>query len=80
MIVPVNFVLDGETVVFSTGEGTKRDAVREGRVLTFTVDDLEPALQAGWSFLIIGVAEVMTSPAEIHRIEELHPCSVGAPA
>lgn len=72
MIVPVNFVLDGETIVFSAGEGTKLDAVREGRVLTFEVDALEPALQTGWSVLIIGAAEVLTSPAEIHHIEGLH--------
>lgn len=72
MILPVNFVLDGETVVFSSGEGTKLDAVREGRVVTFEVDALEPALQAGWSVLIIGAAEVITNAAEIHRIEELH--------
>jgi hypothetical protein len=72
MIVPVNFVLDGETIVFSTGEGTKLDAICEGRVLTFEVDALEPALQAGWSVVIIGAAEVITSPAEIHRIEGLH--------
>jgi uncharacterized protein len=72
MILPVNFVLDSETIVFSAGEGSKLDAVRKGRVLTFEVDALEPALQAGWSVLIIGAGEVITSPAQIHRIEQLH--------
>jgi hypothetical protein len=37
----VNFVLDGETIVFSTGEGDKLDAVRQGRVLTFEVDAVD---------------------------------------
>jgi len=72
MILPVNFVLDGETLVFSTGEGDKLDAVREGRVLTFEVDAVELAFQAGWSVLVIGAAEVITSPAQIRRIEQLH--------
>jgi len=72
MIMPVNFVLDGETIVFSTGEGDKLDAVHEGRVLTFEVDAVEPAFQAGWSVLVIGAAEMITSPAQIQRIEELH--------
>jgi hypothetical protein len=72
MILPVNFVLDGETLVFSTGEGDKLDAVREGRVLTFEVDAVELAVQAGWSVLVIGAAEVITSPAQIRRIEQLH--------
>ena len=72
MILPVNFVLDGATIVFSAGEGDKLDAVREGRVLTFEVDAVELALQAGWSVLVIGTAEVITNPAQIHRIEQLH--------
>jgi uncharacterized protein len=72
MILPVNFVLDGETIVFSTGEGDKLAAVREGRMLTFEVDAIEPALQMGWSVVVIGAAEVITSPAHIHHIEQLH--------
>jgi uncharacterized protein len=72
MILPVNFVLDGESIVFSTGEGDKLDAVREGRVLTFEVDAVEPAFQAGWSVLVIGAAEMITSPGQIDRVEQLH--------
>jgi uncharacterized protein len=56
MIPPVNFVLDGQTIVFSTGEGDKLTAVCEGRVLTFEVDAMEPAFQAGWSVLLCGRA------------------------
>jgi nitroimidazol reductase NimA-like FMN-containing flavoprotein (pyridoxamine 5'-phosphate oxidase superfamily) len=72
MIMPVNFVLDGETIVFSTGEGAKLDSVHEGRVITFEVDAVEPAFQAGWSVLVFGPAEMITSPAQIRRIEQLH--------
>jgi hypothetical protein len=72
MILPVNFVVDSDTIVFSTSEGDKLDAVREGRTLTFEVDDVELALQAGWSVLVIGCSEVITDPAQVHRIERLH--------
>ena len=72
MILPVNFVLDGKTVVFSSGEGDKLDAIRQGRTITFEADAVELALQAGWSVLVIGTAEVITDPAEIHRIDQLH--------
>jgi hypothetical protein len=71
MIVPVNYVLDGQAVVFSTGEGDKLDAVRDDRALAFEVDALEPALHVGWSVVVIGAAEVITSLAEIHHIERL---------
>ncbi|MGH3768050.1 MAG: pyridoxamine 5'-phosphate oxidase family protein [Pseudonocardiaceae bacterium] len=72
MILPVNFVVDGDTIVFTTSEGEKLDAVREGRTLTFEVDDVELALRTGWSVLAVGSAEVITSPAQIHRIDQLH--------
>jgi len=76
MILPVNFILDrdtdGTSIVFSTGEGDKLDAVRKGRVITFEVDAVELAVQAGWSVLVMGRAEVITDPAQVHRIEQLH--------
>jgi nitroimidazol reductase NimA-like FMN-containing flavoprotein (pyridoxamine 5'-phosphate oxidase superfamily) len=72
MILPVNFVVDGESVVFSSGEGDKLDAVHNSRVITFEADAVELALQSGWSVLVIGTAAVITSLAEIHRVEQLH--------
>ena len=72
MILPVNFVVDGDTIVFSTSEGDKLDAVRQNRAITFEVDDVELALQAGWSVLVIGRPEVITDPAQVHRIEQHH--------
>ena len=71
LILPVNFVVDGDTIVFSTSEGDKLDAVRKGRTLTFEVDDVELALRTGWSVLAVGSAEVVTNPAQIRRIEQL---------
>jgi uncharacterized protein len=75
MILPVNFVLDSDTdgvsIVFSTSAGDKLDAVRDGRVITFEVDDVELAVQAGWSVLVMGRAEVITDPAQVHRVEQL---------
>jgi hypothetical protein len=76
MILPVNFVVDRgtdeDTIIFSTSQGDKLDAVRDGRTLTFEVDDVELALQTGWSVVVIGRAEVITNPAQVHRIEQLH--------
>lgn len=70
-ILPVNFVLDGDTLVFSTAEGAKLDAIRAGRPLTFEADDLEPALRAAWSVVITGAAELVTDPGEIERLHGL---------
>ncbi|NEA28768.1 pyridoxamine 5'-phosphate oxidase family protein [Actinomadura bangladeshensis] len=70
-ILPVNFVMDGEALVFTTAPGAKLDAVRGGRPLTFEADDLEPALRTAWSVLITGQAEIVTDPDETERLREL---------
>lgn len=64
-VVPVNFALAGEDIVFSTAAGGKLDAVRSGRTISFEADDLEPALRSGWSVLAVGHAELTaeTDPA-----------------
>lgn len=74
-ILPVNFVMDGEALVFTTAPGAKLDAVRGGRPLTFEADDLEPALRTAWSVLITGQAEIVTDPDERERLRKLplHP-------
>ncbi len=71
VVLPVNFVLDDDAVVFKTSHGGKLDIVREGRALSFEADDVEPALQVGWSVLVTGVAEVITDPDRIRRLEGL---------
>ena len=70
-VLPVNFILDGQAVVFSTGPGDKLTAIRHGRPLSFEVDDVEQATETGWSVLVTGTAEVVEDPHQIHRIEQL---------
>jgi nitroimidazol reductase NimA-like FMN-containing flavoprotein (pyridoxamine 5'-phosphate oxidase superfamily) len=60
-IVPVNFAVDGEAVVFRTDEGTKLRAAERGRV-AFEADHYDPATQAGWSVVIHGEAEELADP------------------
>jgi nitroimidazol reductase NimA-like FMN-containing flavoprotein (pyridoxamine 5'-phosphate oxidase superfamily) len=55
LVVPVNYVLDGDVVVFRTGPGSKLHALRETPV-SFQVDLIDPLHRTGWSVLIRGVA------------------------
>jgi uncharacterized protein len=71
VVVPVNFVVVDNSVVFRTAEGHKLDAVLEGRRICFEADDVEPALQAGWSVLVQGHPEVVSDPDELRRLELL---------
>src|SRR5438270_13114062 len=59
-VFPVNYVLDGEHVVFRTAEGSKlRGAEREP--LAFEVDDIDLTSQTAWSVVVHGVGQRMTS-------------------
>ncbi len=56
MILPVNYALVGEVVVFRTGEGPKLDGSRNTKVV-FEVDRVDADSQDGWSVLVKGVAQ-----------------------
>ena len=62
-VLPVNFALDGETVVFRTGPGTKLAAAAAGAVVAFEVDDIDPWYHDGWSVVVTGIASALTGEA-----------------
>ena len=69
--VPVNYVLDGEAVVFRTGTGLKLSAAESGTVVAFQVDHFTPELKMGWSVLATGIAHRLVDPSDVARAEEL---------
>lgn len=62
VILPVNFGLLGEDVVFRTAPGSKLDAAVRNAVVAFEVDHYDPVYHTGWSVLVTGVAEEVTDP------------------
>jgi nitroimidazol reductase NimA-like FMN-containing flavoprotein (pyridoxamine 5'-phosphate oxidase superfamily) len=71
VVLPVNFVLDGDQVVIRAGEGTKLDAATRNAVVAFEADEVDPAYHTGWSVVVTGRAREVTDPAEIERLETL---------
>lgn len=55
-ILPVNYALDGETVLFRTAEGTVLTQASMA-VVAFEVDRLDEVDHSGWSVLVQGVAD-----------------------
>jgi nitroimidazol reductase NimA-like FMN-containing flavoprotein (pyridoxamine 5'-phosphate oxidase superfamily) len=51
----VNFVLDGDVVVFRTQEGTTLRML-EKNPISFEVDSIDPLHRTGWSVLVRGIA------------------------
>jgi nitroimidazol reductase NimA-like FMN-containing flavoprotein (pyridoxamine 5'-phosphate oxidase superfamily) len=75
VVLPVNYAMLGEDVVFATGTGSKSLAVAASNPVAFEVDDADPVSRAGWSVLVTGLAEQLTSGPdwEAARLLDLHP-------
>lgn len=63
LILPINYAMDGEDVVFRTAEGTKLDAARQPAC--FEIDEHDSEARTGWSVVVRGRLEEVT-PAH-HR-------------
>lgn len=71
-IFPVNYVVDGEAVVFRTAEGTKLAAGTRHPV-AFEVDAFDRASRTGWSVVVAGHLEEATrfDAATLARVRAL---------
>ena len=68
LVFPVNYAMDGTTVVLRTAPGTKLSAAPHANV-TFEVDDIDRRTRSGWSVLVLGLAEEVTSAHRAELIE-----------
>lgn len=77
---PVNYVLDRQTVVIRTDEGTKLSAASRGAGVAFEIDATDQVLGEGWSVLVRGEAIEVTDAVELARLRQLplRPVAPGA--
>ena len=71
LVMPVNYHLDGETIVFRTESQSVISDHAGGSRIAFEVDDVDPAWREGWSVLVQGRADRVTDVEELHRLREL---------
>ena len=67
-IFPVNFVVQGRTVLFRSSEGTKLFSAVANSVVLFEADDHNVA--EGWSVIVRGRAKLLRTYAEIEEAEK----------
>jgi nitroimidazol reductase NimA-like FMN-containing flavoprotein (pyridoxamine 5'-phosphate oxidase superfamily) len=65
LIIPVNYGMDGRTIVIRTHPGTMLAAAAHANV-TFEVDEVDRRTRSGWSVLVRGLAEEV---GDEHRAE-----------
>lgn len=71
MILPMNFTLTEDRIVFRTfAHGSLARAV--DTPVAFEVDDIDDFLEAGWSVVVSGTAELL-SEAELARLSDHAP-------
>ena len=59
LVLPVNFAVVRDVVVFRTGRGSKLDAA-VGTKVSFEADEVDRSAGHGWSVVVQGVAEEIT--------------------
>jgi uncharacterized protein len=73
VIRPVNYAFDdvSQSVVFRCIPGTKFASLMRAARAWFEIDDVDADRRSGWSVIVIGVTEVVTSPTEVRRLEAI---------
>lgn len=71
LIVPVNYGLDGGTIVIRTHPGTVLTAAI-GRSVAFEVDDIDRRERRGWSVLVVGFTEEVGPEQRNDLVERTH--------
>ncbi len=70
---PVNYLFDepSQSVVFRTAVGSGFHALLRSAEATFEIDGIEEHARTGWSVILSGVADEVTNPNEISRLDGL---------
>jgi nitroimidazol reductase NimA-like FMN-containing flavoprotein (pyridoxamine 5'-phosphate oxidase superfamily) len=71
VVLPVNYVLDGQTVLFRTESGLKLEAARQGAVACIEVDDYDVMSHSGCSVLATGRLGIVTEPSRLQALHDL---------
>jgi nitroimidazol reductase NimA-like FMN-containing flavoprotein (pyridoxamine 5'-phosphate oxidase superfamily) len=75
-ILPVNFALHGQTIVFRTGQHSPmgedlRTGIADAEYkVAFEVDEISPATKEGWSILVQGAVHHVDSKAELAAVQQ----------
>ena len=71
LVVPVNFALDGRSVVFRTASDGVLAAATRDAVVAFEADAVDLRTRCGWSVAVTGVAHPVRDVSELVRVEQL---------
>jgi uncharacterized protein len=71
VILPVNYSMEGDRIVFRSTPGTKLSAALTRSVIAFEIDAYEPNADQGWSVVVQGVVETVTDEKQVEALRRL---------
>lgn len=73
VIRPVNYLFDlrSQSVAFRTAAGSKFHSLVRATNAAFEIDGVDLAKRIGWSVIVAGVTEEITTPSEKRRLDRL---------
>ncbi len=72
-VQPVDFVVDDETVVVRTDDGSRLARAVERAVVAFEADEYDPVAGSGWSVTVVGECSEIEEPGQVERLSALVP-------
>lgn len=70
VIMPVNYLMHGETVVFRTDPNSKLGGVLRSATAAFEIDGIDERERTGWSVVVSGRAEEVLDPGELDELRQ----------
>lgn len=71
VVLPVNYELDGEDIVFRTDPGAKLAAALRRAPAAFEIDEINETYHEGWSVVVQGIAEEIVEASDLARLLSL---------
>jgi len=71
VVLPVNYAVDGDSIVIRTVPGTKLTAAMSEAVVAFEIDDYDPEFAMGWSVLVQGRSREITQKDRLDSVRSL---------
>ena len=70
-VYPVNYAVDGRSLVFRTNPGNKLQGLGRSPSVCFQIDSFDPDQRTGWSVLVKGRADEVSDSGELHRMAHI---------
>ena len=78
-VLPVNYVMSHDAIVFRVQTGSALDRVGAGGPVAFEADHIDPVAESGWSVLVRGTATHRRDPDRVAALADttMHPWAPG---